>query len=109
MTTNFNALTLKLTKAIRLKYGQTLLFAYEQKVSETTGRIYTEYRLYINLPVEEYNKRFPADQKDLEKYKSKYVKVLLKKSIKIQELFMFLLHEIWEKLESGETYIPDKG
>ena len=104
MKQNFPALTLKLIQGIRHKYGQVLLYATEQKISEKTGNVYTEYRLYLNITVAEYNEMFPNNLINPYIHKSKYVKLLLKKTISNRELFLFLLKEIWEKLESGEAF-----
>lgn len=106
---NFPAMTLKLVKAIKYKHGMTLLYSTEQKVSEKTGNVYTEYRLSLNVTVAEYNKMYPAAKKDPAVYKSKYVKLTLIKTIKSRDLFMSLLHDIWEKLESGEAFQPENN
>ncbi len=106
MKKNFPGMTLKLIQAIRLKYHQTLLYSTEQKVSETTNNVYTEYRLYLNITTWQYNEMFPNNKLNPYTHKSKFAKLLLKKTIKSQELFMFLLEDIWNKLESGEAYKP---
>lgn len=106
---NFPALTMKLVKAIRLKYNQILLYSAEQKVSGTTEKVYTEYRLYLSLPIADYNAMFPNEKLNPAANKSKRAKLLLKKTIDSRELFLFLLHEIWEKLESGEAYKPTEA
>lgn len=106
---NFPALTIKLIRAIRIKYDQTLLYSTEQKKSEKTGKIYTEYRLYLSLTVSDYNEMFPDNKINPAANKSKFVKLLLKKTIKSSEMFLFLLHEIWEKLESGEAFKPTEA
>ena len=103
---NFPALTIKLVKAIRLKYSQTLLYCTEQKVAEKTGRVYTESRLYLSMTVKDYNEMFPNEKINPFTHKSKYARLLLKKTVDNKELFLFLLHEVWEKLESGEAYKP---
>ena len=104
---NFNVLMLKIIKAIRLKYGKTLLLKTEQRVSEKTGRVYTEYSVSLNMLVEEYNRMFPKDPKNLKVHKSKYAALLLKRTPKVEEMFLFLLNEVWRKLESGE--MNEKG
>jgi len=106
MKKNFPALTIQLIKGIRYKYGLTLLYSTEQKVSETTGNVYTEYRLYLNITTQEYNKMYPNAKINPFTHKSKYAKLLLKNTIQSRELFMFLLDEIWKKLESGEALKP---
>ncbi len=104
---NFSMLMRKMVKAIRLKYGQTLLLKTEQRVSDFTGRVYTEYSVSLSMTVEEYNRMFPKDPKNPKVYKSKYASLLLKKTTKVEEMFLFLLDEVWRKLESGE--MDEKG
>lgn len=104
---NFNMLMLKMVKAIRLKYNQVLLLKTEQRVSEYTGRVYTEYSVSLSMTVEEYNRMYPSEAKNPKIYKSKYASLLLKKTAKAEELFLFLLNEVWRKLESGE--MDEKG
>lgn len=99
---NFHGLILKMLKGIRLKYGQVLLLKTDQKVSERTGRIYTEYSLSLNMTTEEYNKMFPKTPKNPNIHKSMYAPLLLKKTVKVEDMFLFLLDEVWRKLESGE-------
>lgn len=99
---NFNMLMLKMIKAIRLKYGQVLLLKTEQKVSEESGRVYTEYSVSLSMLTEEYNRMFPKDPKNPHIHKSKYASLLLKRTPKVEEMFLYLLNEIWRKLESGE-------
>ena len=104
---NFNLLMLKMVKAIRLKYGKVLLLKTEQRVSEYTGRVYTEYSVSLSMTVEEYNEMFPKSAKNPKIYKSKYASLLLKKTAKAEELFLYLLNEVWKPLESGE--MDEKG
>jgi hypothetical protein len=101
---NFRLLTFKLLKAIRIKYGQNLLYAEEQKVSENTGKVYTEYRVSLSVTVEKYNEMHPEAKLSPKIWKSKYCSILLKRTVRIEELFMYLLETIWKKLESGEMY-----
>ena len=108
MKKNFPALTIQLIKAILYKYGQVLLYSTEQKVSETTGKVYTEYRLYLSVTTQQYNEMFPNAKLNPFTHKSKYAKLLLKKTIQSREVFMFLLEEIWYKLESGEALKPSE-
>jgi hypothetical protein len=91
-------------KAIRLKYKQTLLYTEEQKVSEKTGGIYTEYRLSLNVTTEKYNEMHPNDVLNPNIHKSKYAQIPLKRAVKAEEMFLYLFEEIWKKLESGEMY-----
>ena len=108
MKKNFPALTIQLIKAIQYKYGQILLYSTDQKVSDKTGKVYTEYRLYLNVTTKQYNEMFPNAKLNPFTHKSKYAKLLLKKSIQSREIFMFLLEDIWNKLESGEAYQPSE-
>ena len=104
---NFTILTLKMLKAIRMKHGVTLLLATEQKISEKTGRVYTEYRISLGMTLEKYNEIFPSDAKNPKVHKSKYAGRLLFRTVKQEDLFRYLLEEIWKPLESGEMY--EKG
>ena len=101
---NFHLLTRKVLKGIRVKYGQTILYSEEQKVSERTGKIYTEYRVSLLVSTEKYNEMHPGRELNPKIHKSAYATIPLKRSIKIEELFMYLYEEIWKKLESGEMY-----
>ena len=101
---NFHILIKKMLKAIRIKYGQTLLYTEEQKVSERTGNVYTEYRLALSMTTKKYNEMHPNDELNPNIHKSAYAQVLLKKTVKIEEMFLYLLNDIWKKLESGEMY-----
>ena len=84
---NFNLLMLKMVKAIRLKYGKVLLLKTEQRVSEYTGRVYTEYSVSLSMTVEEYNEIFPSDAKNPKIHKSKYASLLLKKTARQRSCF----------------------
>ena len=104
---NFTILTLKILKAIRIKHGVTLLLMTEQKMSERTGRVYTEYTLRLGMTLEKFNEMFPSDARNPKIHKSKYASRLLFKTVKQEELFRYILEEIWKPLESGEMY--EKG
>lgn len=101
---NFHLLTRKLLKGIRVKYGQNILYAEEQKASEKTGKIYTEYRAYLLVTKEKYNEMHPHTPLNPILHKSKYASIPLFRTVKIEELFLYLYREIWLKLESGEMY-----
>ena len=101
---NFHLLTRKLLKGIRVKYGQNILYAEEQKISEKTGKIYTEYRVYLSVTKEKYNEMHPHTPLNPILHKSKYATIPLYRTVKIEELFLYLYREIWLKLESGEMY-----
>jgi len=100
---NFTQLIEKLIKAIHLKHHQLLLLTIEQKFSEKKEKVYTEYRLYMNMTTEDYNRIFPENAKNPKVYKNKYVQYLLTKTYTKQEMFLYL-KEIWDKYESGEMY-----
>ena len=104
---DFVKMTLKMIKAIRLKYGVTLLLSTEQRISEKSGRVYTEYKLSLGMTVEQFNRMYPNDEKNPKVYKSKYAGRVLYQGIKKEELFQYVLEEIWKPLESGEMY--EKG
>jgi hypothetical protein len=91
-----------LLKGIRVKYGQNILYAEEQKASEKTGKIYTEYRVYLLVTKEKYNEMHPHTPLNPILHKSKYASIPLFRTVKIEELFLYLYREIWLKLESGE-------
>ena len=100
---NFHALIKKMLKATRVKYDQKLLYTEEQKVSDKTGNIYTEYRLALSVTTEKYNEMHPNGRLNPNVHKSPYASIPLKKTVKIEEMFLYLL-DIWKKLESGEMY-----
>jgi hypothetical protein len=101
---NLHLLTKKILKAIRIKYQQQVLYAEEQKISERTGRVYTEYRLNLCVSAEKYNEINPDNPLNPKIHKSTLATIPLKRSVKIEEIFLYLLNEIWKKLESGEMY-----
>ena len=104
---NFTILILKMLKAIRMKHGVILLLTTEQKISERTGRVYTEYRVSLGMTVEQFDAMHPNDPKNPMVYKSKYASKLLYVTVKQEEMFRYILDEIWKPLESGEMY--EKG
>ena len=101
---NFHILTRKILKGIRVKYGQTILYSEEQKVSEEKGKLYTEYKVKLLVTTEKYNEMHPGQELSPKLHKSKWATIPLKRAIRIEELFMYLYEEIWKKLESGEMY-----
>lgn len=101
---NFHLLTRKILKGIRTKYGQNILYGEDQKVSEKTGKIYTEYRVSLLVTRNKYNEMHPENPLNPNIHKSKYAVIPLMRTIKIQELFLYLYNDIWLKLESGEMY-----
>jgi len=101
---NLHLLTKKILKAIRIKYQQQVLYAEEQKVSERTGRVYTEYRLNLCVSREKYDEMNPDNPLNPKIHKGDYATIPLMRSVKIEEIFLYLLNEIWKKLESGEMY-----
>ena len=107
MAVNFHMLTLKLLKAIRVKHKTILLYCTEQKIGENTGNVYTEHRLYLGMTTEQFNAMHPNDIKNPAIHKSRYARELLIRTVKQEELFKYLLEEIWKPLESGEMY--EKG
>lgn len=107
MGINFGLLIGKLAKAIQIKHGVVLLYSTKQKVSEKSGRVYTEHSLELSMTTEEYNEMFPNQKLNPNIHKSKYASLLLIKTVRQDELFKYLLDEIWKKLESGEMY--EKG
>lgn len=108
MAVNFHMLIHKLIKAVRLKYDLILLYNTEQKVSDNTGKVYTMHSLYLSMTTDEYNERFPNQRLNPNIHKSKYASLLLIRTPKQEELFKFLLEEIWNKLNSGEMYEQGK-
>ena len=101
---NFHLLTRKILKGIRIKYNQNLLYGEEQKVSEKSGKVYTEYRVSLSVTTEKYNEMHPGATLNPMIHKSKYATIPLYKTVKIEELFLYLYNDIWRKLESGEMY-----
>lgn len=101
---NFHLLTRKLLKGIRTKYNQTILYGEDQRVSEKTGKIYTEYRVNLLVTRDKYNEMHPENPLNPNIHKSKYAMIPLYRTIKIEEMFLYLYEEIWNKLESGEMY-----
>ena len=101
---NFHLLTRKLLKGIRVKYGQNILYGEDQRVSEKTGKIYTEYRVNLLVTRDKYNEMHPENPLNPNIHKSKYAMIPLYRTVKIEELFLYLYEEIWKKLESGEMY-----
>lgn len=101
---NFHLLTRKLLKGIRVKYNQTILYGEDQRVSEKTGKIYTEYRVNLLVTRDKYNEMHPENPLNPNIHKSKYAMIPLYRTIKIEEMFLYLYEEIWNKLESGEMY-----
>ena len=94
----------KIIKGIRYKHGVTLLLVQEDKISEKTGNVYTEYRVYLSVTKEKYNEMHPHTPLNPILHKSKYASIPLFRTIKIGELLLYLYREIWLKLESGEMY-----
>ena len=105
---DFIKMTLKMIKAIRLKHGVILLLSTEQRIGEKTGRVYTEYKLSLGMTVKQFNRMNPNDEKNPKVYKSKYASRVLYQGIKREELFKYVLEEIWKPLESGEMYEQGK-
>jgi len=104
---NFHILIKKMGRAIREKYGQVLLYTEEQKVSDRTGHIYTEYRLSLSVTREKYNEMHPGKELDEKLHPGKYATIPLKRTISVREMFLYVLG-IWKKLESGEMYEEGK-
>jgi len=100
---NFHMLVKKILKAIRIKYDQNILYGEEQKVGKT-GRVYTEYRVGLSVTVGKYNEMHPECRVDPKQYPGGHITIPLKRTIKIQELFFYLMNDIWKPLESGEMY-----
>ncbi|MBR2197063.1 MAG: hypothetical protein IJ909_01160 [Fibrobacter sp.] len=101
---NFHLLTRKILKGIRIKYGQNLLYGEDQRVSEKSGKVYTEYRVSLSVTTEKYNEMHPGEKLNPKIHTSKYATIPLFKTVKIEELFLYLYNDIWRKLESGEMY-----
>ena len=100
---NFHILIKKILRGIKERYDQTLLYTEEQKISER-GNVYTEYRLSLVVTTEKYNEMHPGFELNPNIHKSAYATIPLKKTIKIDEMFLYILERIWKKLESGEMY-----
>ena len=101
---NFHLLTRKILKGIRIKYGQNLLYGEDQRISEKSGKVYTEYRVSLSVTTEKYNEMHPGEKLNPKIHTSKYATIPLFKTVKIEELFLYLYNDIWRKLESGEMY-----
>ena len=88
----------KLIKALEVK-GYIYLINKEQGIGQDSGRKYTIYKLYEYITVEEYEKRYPKNKRDLSEYE--YVKDEVYKCFKPIDLLLKLV-EIYKSV-SGEV------
>ncbi|MDB2091394.1 hypothetical protein [Clostridium paraputrificum] len=65
----------KLIKALNT-YGYIYLVNREQFLSKTSNKICTVYKLFHIMDIEEYNRMYPNDKKDTNKYSSVKVELL---------------------------------
>lgn len=87
----------KLIKGLNI-YGDIYLVNREQFVSNKTGNVCTVYKLFHLMDVEEYNKKYPNNKKDPEKYSKVKEEVL--SSFKQQDILLKLV-EVYK--EVGEA------
>lgn len=87
----------KLCMALKMK-GYIYLINREQFYSEKLKKVCTIHKLIHLMPTEEYNKMYPDDKKDAEKYKN--VKVEILKSFSNIDI-LIKLAEIYKQV--GET------
>lgn len=65
----------KLIKALNT-YGYIYLVNREQFLSKTSNKICTVYKLFHLMDIEDYNRMYPEDKKDTNKYSSVKVELL---------------------------------
>ncbi|WP_027099345.1 hypothetical protein [Clostridium paraputrificum] len=65
----------KLIKALNT-YGYIYLVNREQFLSKTSNKICTVYKLFHLMDIEDYNRMYPDDKKDTNKYSSVKVELL---------------------------------
>ena len=65
----------KLLKALNI-YGYIYLINREQFLSKKTNKVCTVYKLFHLMDIEEYNRTYPEDEKDPNKYSSVKVELL---------------------------------
>ena len=65
----------KLIKALNT-YGYIYLVNREQFLSKTSNKICTVYQLFHLMDIEDYNRMYPDDKKDTNKYSSVKVELL---------------------------------
>lgn len=87
----------KLIKGLNI-YGYIYLVNREQFVSNKTGKVYTVYKLFHIVDIEEYNEMHPDNKKDPNKYSKVKVEVL--STFKQQEVLLKLV-EVYK--EVGEA------
>lgn len=95
---NISSKIRKLTKALEAK-REIYLVNREQYYNANRGRVSTIHKLSHLIPVEEYNRMFPDNKKDIEKYQ--YVKVEVLRSYAEIDILMKLA-EIYK--EVGVSY-----
>ena len=105
---NFHILILKLLKAIRVKHKVTLLLSTEQRMGEKSGNVYTMYSISLGMSVESFNRLHPNEAKNPKLHKSRWAERLLFRTANREEMFKYILEEIWKPLESGEMYERSK-
>jgi hypothetical protein len=84
----------KLVKALNNK-GYICLFNKEQFYSSKLSKVCTINKVFHLMPVEEYNKLYPDDKKNPDKYE--FVKDEIIKSFKQEEILLKLV-EIYKKV-----------
>ncbi len=78
----------KLIKGLNI-YGYIYLVNREQFVSNKTGNVCTVYKLFHLMDIEEYNKKYPNNKKNPEKYSK--VKEEILSSFKQQDILLKLV------------------
>lgn len=88
----------KLIKALNM-VGYIYLVNKEQFLSNKTGNVCSVYKLFHLMPVKEYNRIYPDNKKDEEKYSN--VKVEILSTFKQQEILLKLV-EIYKKVGGAD-------
>ena len=78
----------KLIKALNTK-GYTYLVNKEQFLSKKSNKVCYIYKLFHLMNIEEYNRKYPDDKKDSNKYE--YVKVEIESSFQPQDILLKLV------------------
>lgn len=78
----------KLIKALNTK-GYIYLVNKEQFLSKRLNKVCSIYKLFHLMDIEEYNRKYPEDKKDPNKYE--YVKVEIESSFQPQDILLKLV------------------
>lgn len=78
----------KLIKALNTK-GYIYLVNKEQFLSKKSNKVCSIYKLFHLMDIEEYNRNYPDDKKDLNKYE--HVKVEIDSSFQPQDILLKLV------------------